>query len=159
MSGLHASTTGVYKEDVFHYDHPDLYNLQMAFKDGGYATYGAGKIYHHMPGFVDLRGWDQYFTRNQEVKDMGWQMNGFTLLKATTWVAPNPGRIQMPGGYPMKHVPLPKPHPYSPFYRRTDRTLGPAFLEWGPIENSREDDIVDAIRTNWATGVVQQDHD
>lgn len=134
FTGMHASTTGCYNEQVFSYDHPQLTTLQMAFQQGGYQTFGAGKLYHHMPGHLDLRGWDQYFTRSQQVKDMGWTMNG----------------------YHMKDVPLPTPYPYSPFWANGKKGN---FLEWGPIDNSREEEMVDPIRTNWACDVLKQKHD
>jgi arylsulfatase A-like enzyme len=138
FTGRHASTTGCYREDVFHVDHPDLVTLQMAFQRGGYRTFGAGKLYHHMPGFIDLRGWDEYFTRSQQVKDMGWQMNG----------------------YHMKDVPLTDPYPYSPWYRKTDRRATSAgFLEWGPIADEEEEKMVDTIRTNWACEVLRRRHE
>jgi arylsulfatase A-like enzyme len=137
FTGRHVSTTGCYREDIFHYDHPDLVTLQMAFQQGGYRTYGAGKLYHHMPGFIDLRGWDEYFTRSQQVKDMGWQMNG----------------------YHMTDVPLPERYPYSPIYTRGGRKASSAgFLEWGPIPNDRAEEMVDTIRTNWACDVLRRKH-
>ncbi|MCX6335666.1 MAG: sulfatase [Bacteroidia bacterium] len=138
MTGLYASTTGCYEEDPFQFDHPDLITLQMAFKQGGYSTYGAGKIYHHRSGFLDLRGWDKYFSRSQEEKDMGWEMNS----------------------YYMSDAPRPNPFPYSPYYTKTGRDGGAALhLEWGPIANEKEDDMVDAIRTNWACDILKQKHD
>jgi len=138
LTGMHASTTGCYSNEVFHYDHPDLVTLQMAFKNAGYKTYGAGKIYHHRSGYLDLRGWDEYFTRSQEVKNMAYEMNS----------------------YHMTDVPLPDPCPYSPYYRNTDRGGGSALnLEWGPIPNDKEDDMADAIRTNWMCDVLKRDHD
>lgn len=137
-TGLHASTTGVYSNQVFHYDHPDLLTMQMSFKQGGYNTFGAGKLYHHRSGYVDLRDWDEYFARSQEMKDMAWEMNG----------------------YHMTDVPLPDPYPYSPYYTETDRGGGSALhLEWGPIDNAEEDDMVDAIRANWASDVLRREHD
>ncbi|MBE0675676.1 MAG: sulfatase-like hydrolase/transferase, partial [Bacteroidales bacterium] len=112
MTGLNASTTGCYAEDPFQFDHPDLVTLQMAFKQGGYSTYGAGKIYHHRGGFVDLRGWDEYFSRSQEMRDLGWEMNS----------------------YYMSDAPRPTPFPYSPYYTKTGRSGDSALhLEWGPI--------------------------
>ncbi|HUX55536.1 MAG TPA: sulfatase [Bacteroidales bacterium] len=138
MTGLNASTTGCYGEDPFQYDHPDLVTLQMAFKQGGYSTYGAGKIYHHRGGFLDLRGWDEYFSRSQEMRDLGWEMNS----------------------YYMEDAPRPTPYPYSPYYTKTGREGGAALhLEWGPIANEQEDDMVDAIRTNWACSILQQKHE
>lgn len=138
LTGMHASTTGCYSNEVFHYDHPDLVTLQMAFKQAGYNTYGAGKIYHHRSGYLDLRGWDEYFTRSQEVKDMAYEMNS----------------------YHMTDVPLPDPYPYSPYYRNTGRDGRSALhLEWGPIPNDKEEDMADAIRTNWICDVLKRDHD
>ncbi len=138
MTGLNASTTGCYEEDPFQFDHPDLVTMQMAFKQGGYSTFGAGKIYHHRGGFLDLRGWDKYFSRSKEEKDMGWEMNG----------------------YHMHDVPLPTPFPYSPYSIKTGSTGGSALhLEWGPIPNEKEDDMVDAVRTNWVCSVLKEQHD
>ena len=138
LTGMYASTTGCYKNEVFHYDHPDLVTLQMAFKNGGYNAYGAGKIYHHRSGYVDLRGWDEYFTRSQQVKDMAYEMNS----------------------YHMTDVPLPDPWPHSPYYTQTDRKGGSAgHLDWGPIPNNQEDEMADAIRTNWMVDVLERDHD
>jgi arylsulfatase A-like enzyme len=138
MTGMFASTTGCYEEDPFEFDHPDLVTLQMAFKQGGYSTYGAGKIYHHRSGFLDLRGWDKYFSRSQEEKDMGWEMNS----------------------YYMSDAPRPTPFPYSPYYTKSGRDGGSALhLEWGPIANEKENDMVDAIRTNWACDILKQKHD
>ena len=67
FTGLHASTTGCYNDEVYHYDYPDLIALHMAFEHTGYKTYGTGKLFHHREGFVDLRGWDEFFTRSQQI--------------------------------------------------------------------------------------------
>jgi arylsulfatase A-like enzyme len=137
FTGRHVSTTGCYREEVFYYDHPNIVTMQMVFQQGGYKTFGAGKLYHHMPGFIDLRGWDEYFTRSQEVKDMGWQMNG----------------------YHMKDVPLPEKYPHSPIYTKGGRKISSAgFLEWGPIPDDRAEKMVDTIRTNWACDVLRRKH-
>lgn len=138
MTGLNASTTGCYAEDPFQFDHPNLVTLQMAFKQGGYSTYGAGKIYHHRGGYLDQRGWDEYFSRSQEMRDLGWEMNSYYMADA----------------------PRPTPFPYSPYYTKSSKGDGSALhLEWGPIANEKEDDMVDAIRTNWACSVLQKKHD
>ena len=114
-TGLQASTTGCYDTELFFYDYPELNSIQMAFKNAGYNAYGAGKLYHHRSGYVDLRGWDEYFTRSQEVKDMAYEMNS----------------------YHMNDVPRPDPSPYSPYYRGTGRESASALhLDWGPIDNA-----------------------
>ena len=136
-TGLHASTTGCYTNEVFHYDYPEIQTIQMAFKDAGYNTFGAGKLYHHRSGYVDMRGWDEYFARSQEVIDMAYEMNG----------------------YHQNDVPLPDPHPYGPYYGDNFDPNNRGFhLEWGPIDNALEDSMVDAIRTNWAVEVLGREH-
>tara|TARA_B100000809_G_scaffold141837_1_gene139386 strand:- start:16609 stop:18153 length:1545 start_codon:yes stop_codon:yes gene_type:complete len=138
LTGMQSSTTGFYENEVFHYDRPDLESLQMVFNDAGYNAYGAGKIFHHRSGYVDLRGWKEYFTRSQEVKDMAYEMNS----------------------YHMNDVPLPDRYPYSPYYTETDRGGNSALhLEWGPIVNEKEEEMADAIRTNWMVDVLKQKHD
>ncbi len=137
-TGLQASTTGCYENEVYHYDFPELVPLQMAFKQGGYNTYGAGKLFHHRGGYVDLRSWDEFFSRSQEMRDMGWEMNG----------------------YHMNDVPLPEPYPYGPYYNQPDKKYNyPFHLEWGPIANAQEDDMVDAMRTNWMCDVLKRKHE
>jgi arylsulfatase A-like enzyme len=112
--------------------------MQMAFQQGGYSTFGAGKLFHHRSGYVDLRGWNEYFSRSQEMRDMGWEMNG----------------------YHMQDVPLPDPYPYSPYFRATGREIKSAgHLEWGPIANEQEEDMVDAMRTHWMCDVLKRKHE
>lgn len=138
FTGMYASSTGCYENEVFRYDHPDLVTIQMAFKEAGYNTYGAGKLYHHRSGYVDLRGWDEYFTRSQEVRDMAYEMNS----------------------YYMDDVPRPDPYPYSPYYRNSDRDGKSALhLEWGPIPNEKEDEMADVIRTNWMCDMLKRNHE
>jgi len=137
-TGLHATTTGCYDTEIFYYDTPDLVSLQMAFDAAGYNAYGAGKLYHHRSGHVDLRGWDEYFTRSQEVKDTAYEMNS----------------------YHMWDVPRPDPYPYGPYYQGKDLESQSALhLEWGPIDNAQEEEMADALRTNWMCDVLRRKHD
>ena len=137
-TGLQASTTGVYENEIYHYDFPELVPLQMAFKQGGYNTYGAGKLFHHRGGYVDLRSWDEFYSRSQEMRDTGWEMNG----------------------YHFTDVPLPDPYPYGPYYNQPGSRRTRMFhLEWGPIANEQEDDMVDAMRTNWMVDMLKKEHD
>ena len=136
FSGLHASTTGCYNDEIYHYDRPELTSLQTAFSQAGYKAYGAGKTYHHRAGSIDMRGWDEYFSRSQEIRDVGFEM-----------------------GYYGDDVPVPSPYPYSPYYTKTDRQIsGGGFLEWGPIAAEQAEQIPDAIRTNWVCDLLKQDH-
>lgn len=136
FSGLHASSTGCYNDEIYFYDRPELASLQSAFSQGGYTTYGAGKTYHHRAGSIDMRGWDTYFSRSQEIKDSGFEM-----------------------GYYGSDVPYPDTYPYSPYYTQTDREIsGAGFLEWGPIPAEKAELIPDVIRTNWVCDLLQQQH-
>ena len=71
-SGLHASTTGCYNDELYFFDMPELVSMQVAFDQAGYKTFGAGKLYHHRAGSFDTRGWDEYFSRSQEIRDWGY---------------------------------------------------------------------------------------
>ena len=136
-TGLQSSTTGIYQTELYQYDYPDLVPLQMAFKQAGYNAYGAGKLFHHGNGYVDLRGWDEYFARNQKVREEGYNM-----------------------GYHGDDLPLPDPYPYSSYYRKTDnpaKTSG--FMEWGPIPDERENEMLEVKRTNFACEVLQRKHE
>ncbi len=143
-SGLHASSTGCYNDELYFYDMPELVSMQTAFDQAGYLTYGAGKLYHHRAGSFDTRGWDAYFSRSQEIRDWGYEM-----------------------GYRGSDVPWPDPCPYSPYYTdpRSPYYLEPGetidyggFLEWGPIADDEAELIPDAIRTNWVCDLLEQEH-
>lgn len=120
----------------FIYDNPEILSLQTAFSLAGYKTYGAGKLYHHRAGSIDMRGWEEYFSRSREIRDVGYEM-----------------------GYYGSDVPYPNPHPYSPYYIKTDRELtGGGFLEWGPIAPEQAEQIPDAIRTNWVCDLLKKNY-
>ena len=135
FTGRYASTTGCYTSEVYFHDHPSLRPLQVSFKKGGYATFGAGKLFHHPAGYVDLRGWDEFFVRTEEQKQEGWPLDSWG-----------------------EGTPIPQPYPNSAYNR--DRT--PAnrfFLEWGAVPNEREEEMADTIRANWACDVLRKKHD
>jgi arylsulfatase A-like enzyme len=129
-TGLHASTTGCYDTEIFYYDYPELVSMQMAFDQAGYNAYGAGKLYHHRNGHVDLRGWKEYFTRGPIVQEMAYEMNS----------------------YHMDDIPLPDPYPYSILSRSRGNTTYSG-MEWGPIPDDQAEDMAASLRTNW---VVEQ---
>ena len=137
FTGLQATTTGCYRNEIYFYDYPDLVPLQKAFKQGGYTTWGAGKLFHHRGGYVDLRGWNEFFARTDEIKEMGYEM-----------------------GSRGSDMPYPDPYPYSPYYRETDKVLkGGPFLEWGPIPDSLEDRMIAVQRTKWVCDLFSRPHD
>ena len=135
-TGLHATTTGCYANQVYHYDRPDIEPLQLTFQKSGYKTFGAGKLYHHGRGYLDRRGWDEYFIRNDEHKKDGW--------KIFTWD---------------EDAPFPQPHPSSPYNQDGRKLTGGLFQEWGRVPNDKEEQMADSIRTNWAVRKIKQQGD
>jgi len=135
FTGRYASTTGCYTTEVYFHDRPDLQPLQVSFKEGGYATYGAGKLFHHPAGYLDLRGWDEFFLRSAEQKREGWPLDSWG-----------------------EGTPIPEPYPNSA-YNRDRPPANRFFLEWGAVPNEREGEMADTIRVNWACNVLRKKHD
>ncbi len=136
FTGRHASNTGCYTTQVYHRSHPDIQPLQVTFQKGGYRTFGGGKLFHHPAGFVDLRGWDEFFVRSQDQKENGWGLDSWSVNSPI----------------------LPQPYPNSAF--NSDRK--PAnnfFLEWGKVLNENEEKMADTIRTEWACDILRKKHD
>ncbi len=100
----------------------------------GYATFGAGKIFHHPAGFIDLRGWDEFFLRNKSARRDGWPLDSWGI-----------------------DTPFPKPFPNS-IYNRGKKIKGGLFLEWGAIPNEREAEMADTKRVKWACEVLKRKH-
>jgi len=135
FTGRHASTTGCYTTEVYFHDHPELQPLQMTFQKGGYKTFGAGKLFHHPAGYIDLRGWEEFFVRSERQKNAGWPLDSWT-----------------------DETPIPQPYPNS-IYNRGRKPANRFFLEWGKVPNDREEEMADTIRTNWACDILRQEHD
>ncbi len=135
FTGRHASSTGCYTTQVYHHDHPGIRPLQQVLQDGGYATFGAGKLFHHPAGYVDLRGWDEFFVRDASQKYRGWPLESWS--------------------FDMDF--LPDPFPYGAF-NRDGNVFKDLFLEWGPIKDGDEGKMADTIRTDWACEVVKRKH-
>jgi arylsulfatase A-like enzyme len=136
FTGRHASTTGVYTGQVYFHNHPEINPLQKVFNDGGYATYGAGKLFHHPAGFIDQRGWTDYFFRTDEQRKNGWDIS--------TWTVDDPI--------------LPQPYPNS-IFNHDREPANKFFLEWGKIKNEDEEKMADTMRTEWACDLFRQKHD
>ncbi len=135
-TGLQAYTTGCYTTQIYQYDYPSLVPMHESFKQAGYKTYGAGKLFHHRPGHLDMDGWDEYFARNDFVSKGGYNT-----------------------GYHGEDLPLPSPYPYSPYFRKTDKKItGGKFLEWGPISPEDEPKMMGVKRTKWVCDLLSKRH-
>jgi len=136
FTGRHASTTGCYRYEKHFFVHPQLKPLQKVLQDGGYATYGAGKLFHHGAGCIDMRGWTEFFVRTPEQKQTGWPLNS----------------------WPRDSAIIPQPFPCSP-YNQGRKITGGLFLEWGTVLNKHEPLMADTIRTDWACKLLKKKHD
>ncbi len=135
FTGQFASTTGCYTTQVYFRERPELRPLQVSFQQAGYATFGAGKLFHHPAGYVDLRGWDEFFVRTHTQRVEGWHLD--------SWGDGSP---------------IPEPYPNS-VYNHGRVPANGFFLEWGAVPDEREEEMADTIRTNWACDVLRQEHD
>ena len=133
FTGRHPSTTGAYTTQVYHRDHPELRPLQVALQQGGYATFGTGKLFHHPAGYVDLRGWTEFHARTAAQRETGWPVD--------SW----------------RHgAPLPTPMPYSAFTRQMRADGDKTFMEYAPLPNEVEKDMADTQQTEWAVNVLKR---
>lgn len=140
FSGRHASTTGCYTSALYFVADPEIVPLQKVFQKNGYITYGAGKLFHHVEGRIDTRGWNEYYLRSDKQRTTGWPMD--------TWKLED------------KKI-IPQPFPNS-VYRRSEGSptkKAKWFLEWGKIANENEELMADTMRTEWACEVLRKEHD
>ncbi|MEN1680077.1 MAG: sulfatase [Planctomycetota bacterium] len=135
FTGQFASTTGCYTTEFYFHDRPELKPLQLSLREAGYAAFGAGKLFHHPAGYVDLRGWDEFYVRTTRQKQEGWPLDSWG-----------------------DETPIPDPYPNS-VYNRGRVPANRFFLEWGALPNEREEEMADTIRTNWACDVLRREHE
>jgi len=135
FTGQFASTTGCYRTANYFVDHPEIEPLQVSFSKAGYQTFGAGKLFHHPAGAIDVRGWSEFYLRNQSQREGGWPLDSWS-----------------------KGTPFPNPFPSS-IYNKGQQITGGLFLEWGAIPNDGEEEMADTIRINWAVEKLTEKHD
>ena len=135
FSGQFASTTGCYQTPNYFVHHPEIEPIQACFSKAGYQTFGAGKLFHHPAGSIDVRGWDEFFLRRASQRKNGWPLDSWS-----------------------DDTPFPSPFPKSVFNRGRQVTGG-LFLEWGPLSNEQEEELADTKRVNWAVQKLREQHD
>jgi len=135
FSGQFASTTGCYRTSTYFVGHPEIESLQTSFAKAGYGTFGAGKLFHHMPGQIDTRDWSEFFLRNQSQRENGWGLDSWS-----------------------EETPIPDPFPAS-IFNQGKEIKGGLFLEWAAIPNEREEEMADTIRVNWAVEQLGKKHE
>lgn len=135
FSGQFASTTGCYRSTDYFTDHPEIEGLPLSFSKAGYTTLGVGKLYHHMPGSIDVRGWDEFFLRKPSQRKAGWALDNWT-----------------------EETPFPDPFPAS-IFNKGKEVKGGLFLEWAGLPNEKEEEMADTIRVNWAVEQLGKKHE
>ncbi|MBM4152929.1 MAG: iduronate sulfatase, partial [Kiritimatiellaceae bacterium] len=137
FTGRLPSTTGCYEETPTMFHCPQFRPLQVALQESGYETFGTGKLYHHGAGYLDLRGWTEYYVHSEEQKKTGWG--------ADSW----------------EHgVPLPAQFPHSKYNEgKLETASGGLFMESAPLPDEDEEKLADTIRANWAVSVLSKKHD
>ncbi|NNJ24722.1 sulfatase [Alienimonas chondri] len=131
FSGQFASTTGCYTSAEYFVHRPEIEPLQVSFDKAGYRTLGAGKLFHHPAGAIDIRGWDEFFLRTDRQRQSGWPLD--------SWAEPSP---------------LPDPFPNS-VYNADREITGGLFLEWAALPNDREGEMADTQRVDWAVETLR----
>lgn len=136
LSGLLPTSTGIYNNQ--HWWKPNLPGLRtipIHFRENGYHTVGAGKIYHHTAGNNPPGQWDHY--ERMLFNDNGWLRHGSPLYP---WTDPKP----RPADFPYSGIKL-----YS----------GEA--DWGVLpqpESSYDDSRVADYAVNYLQTLDQRDH-
>lgn len=146
FTGQYPTTTGFYDDQVYWQADENNRNdyftgLHTAFNNAGYKTLGTGKLFHHAIGWIDQRGWDQYYLRTDGTtnaqREKGWDAGNWK------YGAPNPGGPE--GAF----VSI-----YNTTYPKTQAGV----MEWAALDNAVERDMADTQRTDWVVSQLNADH-
>jgi arylsulfatase A-like enzyme len=100
MLGKRPSTTGLYNNNQWWKAAlPEEISMPQYFKNKGYFTAGAGKVFHHTPGNNPPCSWDEY---QEQVFDDPWRSSGWS-----------PERYFIDYGYRGPMVPYPEWKPLN----------------------------------------------
>ncbi len=73
MTGQASWNTGMYADEIYMYDYPEMISFPECFKNNGYKVYGGGKLFHHREGCVDLDAFDYYYIWNKAYRKTGFR--------------------------------------------------------------------------------------
>jgi arylsulfatase A-like enzyme len=132
MTGLQPYNSGLYSDEPHMFNIPKRQDMPQYFRANGYKVYGCGKIYHHISGYLDRRGFDEYFIWNEEHKKDGWK------LEAWGQGAPLPPEV------PAAH---------------TREYIGTKENDYYAMPNEDEEKMADTIGAKWAADFLKQKHE
>ena len=139
LSGKRASTTGLYINDQWWKAvYPDMVMLPQYFRENGYYSAGAGKIFHHAPGNNPPCSWDEY---QEQVFDDPWNFARWTAETFFLHYGYRGPVESFPDWHPLNSI-----HPYS------------HELDWGSIPGKSEGEYGDVQAYNYARDFLQRDH-
>lgn len=138
--GKRPSTTGLYGNNSWwKTEYPDLKTMPQYFKDNGYITYGAGKVFHHTPGNNPPVSWTDF---QDQVFDDPWNF--------ATW---SPEKYFLKYGYRGPILPLPSWKPLN----GVDNL--PTQMDWGAIPGKKEHEYGDVQVVDYARQFFQDKHE
>ena len=141
LSGKRPSTTGLYDNSQWWKAAiPDLVTMPQHFKNNGYYTAGAGKIFHHTPGNNPPCSWDEF---QDQVFDDPWVF--------AKW---SPERYFLNFGYRREQVPFPDWKPLNGISKITN-----AAMDWGALPGKDEADYGDVQIVNFARDFFSREHE
>ncbi|MCL3781150.1 iduronate sulfatase [Prolixibacteraceae bacterium JC049] len=131
MTGVAPWKSGCYADQPHHYNMPNRKTIPMLFQENGYSVLGGGKIYHHMPGYLDLKGFDEYFHWDAKQKKRGWGLNAWE-----------------------DNLAAPKEMPASEFGKKVY-----ANFDIKALPNHLEAEMADTKVCNWAIDQINKKHE
>lgn len=130
MTGIAPGRSGNYRNQPAQATTPRLHSFVDLLSRGGYETFGTGKVFHHSAGYLDRRGFDEWFLWNPVNKTRGW------ALAPWGQGAPTPKR----------------PASAIPGY------TGWSEFDYAALPNEDEPRMADTIAADWASEVVSRKH-
>ena len=139
MTGQRSSTSGLYNNGQWwKASRPDLISLPQYFKNNGYYSAGAGKVFHHTPGNNPPCSWDEF---QDQVFDDPWYFQNWA-----------PKKYWLDFGYRDPKVPMPD-------WKPLNGISGIGNNDWGAIPGKKEEDYGDVQVVNYAQDFLARDHD
>ncbi len=140
MLGKFTSATGLYGNDQWwKAAHPDAVTLPQYFRQHGYYTAGAGKVFHHTPGHNPPVSWDDF---QDQVFDDPWNFS-----------RTSPERYWLNYGFRGPMTPNPDWLPLHGL-RRVRQAL-----DWGAIPELEHDEYGDMKVVDYGREFLAREHD
>lgn len=131
MTGAAPARSGNYRNQPALATTPQLLSFVDVLARHGYEGFGTGKVFHHTAGYLDRRGYAQWFLWNPENEGKGWAL--------------------LPWG---KGSPAPKrPASQIPVYSGWNE------FDYAALPDADEPRMADSIAAGWASEVLARPHD